>query len=134
MSAPEMQPAVEQGFVPNYQLYRLDLVPLTIYRLWLITMYCQFDNKWANLHLGLMWSSTITTEMSEQAVFRSTDPLDVNLYLNHYLGFYNKFMQCFRPKLISLEFPLVLFGNVFVDCLSYCIIILNLIVSHVIIT
>lgn len=26
------------------------------YRDWLTTMYCQFGNKWSNLHLGPMWS------------------------------------------------------------------------------
>ena len=27
------------------------------YKQWLTIMYCQFGNKWANLHLGPMWSA-----------------------------------------------------------------------------
>ena len=27
------------------------------YKKWLTTMYCHFGSKWANLHLGPMWSS-----------------------------------------------------------------------------
>lgn len=57
-------------------------------------MYCQFGNKWANLHLGPMWFSTIATELSEQAVFRSTDPLNVNLFNL----IYSKFNAMFQAK------------------------------------
>ena len=50
------------------------------YKQWMTTMYSQFGNKWANLHMGPMWTvATVEQECTHKPVpHRSTDPMDVS--------------------------------------------------------
>lgn len=52
------------------------------YKQWLTTMYCQFGNKWASLHLGPMWS-LVPTEQGKTSCQTSTrNPMDVSGCMN----------------------------------------------------
>ena len=79
-------PTLIKGIIHALRVMFINFAPVlqigkcpTAYREWLVTMYCQFGGKWANLHLGPMWKIVSATCTAESASSTSVNPMEVSL-------------------------------------------------------
>ena len=76
------------------------------YKQWLTTMYCQFGKKWANMHVGPMWS-VIPVRQGTSTCTATRNPMDVSVRLMEFTTWlYNIValtLLIFQPRVPSLR-------------------------------